>query len=154
MVGTVGMAETSFEDAPLRFEAGTPNYVGAISLGAAFDYLSRLGRDEVRDHEHELLAYAEERLDEIDGLHVVGNPLERAGCLSFTCEGVHPFDLATLLDKRGIAVRSGNQCAQPLLHEFLGVRAVTRVSPAFYNTIDDIDTLVDEVQFVLQLLRR
>ena len=154
MVATVDIRETTFEDAPLRYEAGTPNYVGAISLGAACDYLNRLGRAEVHSYERELLVYAEAKLAEVDGVHILGNPRNRAGCLSFVADGVHPFDLATLLDKRGVAVRSGNQCAQPLLHEVLGTRAVTRLSPAFYNTVDDIDVFIDEMQFILPLLRR
>lgn len=153
MVEDVRVGKTTFEELPLRFEAGTPNYVGAIGLAAAIDYLEQMGRDNVRAYEHELLAYAEQRLGEIDGLQVLGNPQHRAGCLSFTVEGAHPFDIATLADKLGIALRSGNQCAQPLLYEAYDVQSITRMSPAFYNTMGEIDRAVDVLEYVLKLLR-
>lgn len=154
MVEDVRVGKTTFEELPLRFEAGTPNYVGAIGLAAAIDYLEQMGRDNVRAYEHELLAYAEQRLGEIDGLQVLGNPQHRAGCLSFTVEGAHPFDIATLADKLGIALRSGNQCAQPLLYEAYDVQSITRMSPAFYNTMGEIDRAVDVLEYVLKLLHR
>lgn len=154
MVQDVRVACTTFEELPLRFEAGTPNYAGAIGLAAAIDYLDRLGLEDVHAYEHELIAYAEEQLARIDGLTVLGNPTHRAGCLSFVVEGVHPFDIATLADKLGIALRSGNQCAQPLLYEAYDVRNITRLSPAFYNTVGEIDHAVDAVERVLKTLRR
>ena len=153
MVGDVRVAQTTFERPPLCFEAGTPNYVGAIGLAAAMDYLDSLGRENVKDYEHVLLAYAEERLSEIEGLSFIGNPRERAGCLSFTVEGAHPFDIATLADKLGVAFRSGNQCAQPLLHEAYDAHVITRVSPAFYNTNEEIDIAVEVLQRVLSRIR-
>lgn len=153
MVGDVRVAKTTFEKPPLRFEAGTPNYVGAIGLAAAMDYLESLGKGNVRAHEHALLAYAAERLAEIEGLVVLGNPENRAGCLSFSIEGAHPFDIATMVDKLGVALRSGNQCAQPLLYEAYDVRNITRLSPAFYNTYEEIDYAADQLRRVSALLR-
>ena len=153
MVKDVRAATTTFEAPPLRYEAGTPNYVGAIGLAAAIDYLETVGRDNIYAYEHELAAYAEGKLSEIDGLHMLGNPIRRAGCLSFTVEGAHPFDIATMVDKLGVALRSGNQCAQPLLYEAYDVGNVARLSPAFYNTSDEIDYAVDALYRVIMLLR-
>lgn len=154
MVDEVRVDGTTFAPPPLRFEAGTPNYVGAIGLAAAIDYLEYLGLDDVRKREAQLVGYAEERLQGVPGLHILGNPKKRAGCISFTINGVHPFDLATMADKLGIALRSGNQCAQPLLHEAYGVQNATRLSPAFYNTIGEIDAAVACIERVAKLLKR
>lgn len=153
MVGDVRVTETTFERPPLRFEAGTPNYVGAIGLAAAADYLDALGRNDIGAYEGELLAYATGRLEDIEGLSFLGNPQKRAGCLSFVVDGVHPFDLATMVDKLGVALRSGNQCAQPLLYEAYDAGNITRMSPAFYNTFDEIDTAVSALKRVISLLR-
>ena len=153
MVDIVTTERTTFEVLPLRFEAGTPNYVGARALGAALDYLEGLGRKAVRSWEHELLAYAEERLSAVEGLKILGHPAHRAGCLSFTVKDVHPFDLAALLDTQGVALRSGNQCAQPLLHETYGIQNVTRLSPAFYNTREEIDACIAALERVIPLLQ-
>ena len=154
MVDDVRVAATTFAAPPLRFEAGTPNYVGAIGLAAALAYLEGLGFDDIAGHEARLLAHAEEGLRSVDGLAILGNPVKRAGCLSFTVEGVHPFDLATMVDKLGVALRSGTQCAQPLLFEAYDVQAVTRLSPAFYNTFGEIDVAVEAVERVVALLHR
>ncbi len=153
MVDIVTTERTTFETLPLRFEAGTPNYVGARALGAALDYLEGLGREAVRAWEHELLAYAEARLAAVKDLEVLGCPARRAGCLSFTVRNAHPFDLAALLDTQGVAVRSGNQCAQPLLHETYGIQNVTRLSPAFYNTREEIDACAEALERVIPLLQ-
>lgn len=153
MVDGVRVAEATFERPPLRFEAGTPNYVGAIGLAAAMDYVDSLGRADVSAYEHELLAYAEERLAGIDGLSLLGSPERRAGCLSFTVEGAHPFDIATLVDKLGVAFRSGSQCAQPLLNEAYDARGITRISPAFYNTYEEIEIAADALELVLFHIR-
>ena len=153
MVDIVTTERTTFEALPLRFEAGTPNYVGARALGAALDYLEGLGRKAVRSWEHKLLAYAEERLSAVEGLKILGHPAHRAGCLSFTVKDVHPFDLAALLDTQGVALRSGNQCAQPLLHETYGIQNVTRLSPALYNTREEIDACIAALKRVIPLLQ-
>ncbi|MBR0403899.1 MAG: SufS family cysteine desulfurase [Eggerthellaceae bacterium] len=154
MVDDVCVDRTTFAPPPLRFEAGTPNYVGAIGLAAAIDYLEYLRLDDVREREAQLVHYAEERLQRIPGLHILGNPKMRMGCVSFTVDGVHPFDLATMADKLGVALRSGNQCAQPLLHEANGVQNVTRLSPAFYNTVGEIDMAVTCIERIVKLLKR
>ncbi len=153
MVGDVRVAETTFEKPPLRFEPGTPNYVGSIGLAAAIDYLESVGRADVRMYEHSLMEYATERLSEIEGLSFLGDPEKRAGCLSFIVEGAHPFDIATLADKLGVAFRSGNQCAQPLLYEAYDAHNITRLSPAFYNTTEEIDVAAEVLQRVISRLR-
>lgn len=153
MVDDVRRAKSTFTAPPLRFEPGTPNYVGAIGLAAAIDYLDCIGLEGIRSREKQLVRYAEDVFVDIPGLHVLGYPSERAGCISFTVDGVHPFDLATMIDKLGIALRSGNQCAQPLLYEACDVGNITRMSPAFYNTFDEIDTAVSALKRVIRLLR-
>ena len=154
MVDDVRTDATTFAPPPLRFEAGTPNYVGAIGLAAAIDYLQALGLDDVRSREKQLSRYAEDVLSEIPGLHILGKPHERMGCISFSVDSVHPFDLATMVDKLGIALRSGNQCAQPLLYEAYEIGNITRMSPAFYNTFDEIDAAVAALRRTIELLRR
>ena len=153
MVEDVRIAGSTFTRAPLRFEAGTPNYVGAIGLSAAIAYLEDLGLDDVRAREAQLIHYAEDKLQLVPGLIVLGSPAMRAGCLSFTVEDVHPFDLATMVDKLGVALRSGNQCAQPLLYEEYDAGSITRLSPAFYNTVSEIDYAADAITRVVDLLR-
>ncbi|MBQ9041843.1 MAG: SufS family cysteine desulfurase [Eggerthellaceae bacterium] len=153
MVDDVRIAGTTFTRSPLRFEAGTPNYVGAIGLSAAISYLENLGLGDVRARETRLIRHAEDKLKSVPGLKVLGAPAVRAGCLSFAIEGIHPFDLATMIDKLGVALRSGNQCAQPLLHEEYDVGTITRLSPAFYNTVSEIDYAVDALVRVCELLR-
>ena len=152
MVDDVRLAGTTFTRPPLRFEAGTPNYVGAIGLAAAIGYLEGLGLADVRAYEEQLMRSAEDKLKSVPGLSVLGDPTRRAGCLSFAVQGVHPFDLATMVDKLGVALRSGNQCAQPLLYEWCDIGTITRLSPAFYNTLAEIDYAVDSIERVVGLL--
>ena len=131
---------------PAKFEAGTPPIVPAIALGAAIDYLNAIGLDAVARHEHELVRYAYERLQEIDGLRILGPPPDqRATLVSFTLAQPHPHDVAQLLDQQGIAVRAGHHCTQPL-HERLGITASTRASFYLYNTPAEVDLLVDTVR--------
>lgn len=151
MVDIVNPDETTFEQLPLRLEAGTPNYAGAIALAAALDYLDGCGRNAVARYEDELVAYAEQQLSHIPNLHVLGAPRKRSGCVSFVIDGVHPFDLCTIADKRGVALRSGNNCAQPLLAR-LGTTSVARLSPAFYNTKAEIDVTAEVIEHVADLL--
>lgn len=138
MVDDVTQKKTTFSDLPLRLEAGTPNYVGSIALDAAMTYLESVGREDIARYEDELVTYAEKRLSELSGVHIQGNPAHRAGCVSFVVDDVHPFDLCTLADKLGVAMRSGHNCAQPIL-DHLGFSSVARLSPAFYNTCEEID---------------
>ena len=152
MVAKVTQALTTWEELPLRLEAGTPNYVGAIALGAACDYLSSLGREDIAAYESDLVNHAVRVLGEIEGLHIAGSPKERAGLVSFTIDGVHPLDLCTLVDARGVALRSGHNCAQPAL-AWLGETSVARLSPAFYNTFEEIDYAVGQIERAAQMLR-
>lgn len=153
MVAEVTPARTTFEELPLRLEAGTPNYVGAIALASACDYLTQLGRDEVAAYEQILVERALSGLQALEGVHVLGSPRQRAGLVSFTVDDVHPLDLCTMLDTRGVALRSGHNCAQPLLEHY-GLSSVARVSPAFYNTPQEIDATMELVAKTAALLRR
>lgn len=146
MVDTVRIAGTTFEPAPLRFEAGTPNYVGAIGLHAAIRYLEGFGRERVHALEEQLMRSLEHGLKSLDGIAILGAPQERRGCLSFSVDGVHAFDIAALLDKMGVAVRSGTLCAQPLLNEAYGMESILRASPAFYNTPEDITAFIESLE--------
>ena len=152
MVDEVTQAKTLFSDLPLRLEAGTPNYVGSIALDAAMTYLEGVGREEIARYEDELVAYATKKVSQIDGAHVQGAPEHRAGCVSFLVDGVHPFDLCTLVDKLGVALRSGHNCAQPIL-DHLGTSSVARMSPAFYNTREEIDYAVSCLERGIAMLR-
>lgn len=154
MVDTVRFAETTFEVAPLRFEAGTPNYVGAIALASAFDFLDSIGRESISQCEHSLLKKTEDLLSRTEGVRIVGSPCNRAGVVSFTVDGVHSFDIATLMDKMGIAIRSGSQCAQPLLNETYSLGNTTRISPAFYNTPEEIDAAIAALRRAIAMCRR
>ena len=151
MIKEVRFDGTVFNEPPHKFEAGTPNIAGFVGLGAAVDYLSALGMDQVAAREAELLAYATEELRKVDGLRIFGEAKDKAAVISFVVEGAHAHDLATLLDLEGVAVRSGQHCAHPLLQWF-GVAATCRASLAFYNTHDEIDAFVAALLKVRRLL--
>ena len=151
MIKEVRFDGTVFNDAPHKFEAGTPNIAGFIGLGAACDYLSAIGMDDIEAREQELLAHLTARLDAIDGVRIFGRAREKAAVVSFLVEGAHAHDLATLLDLEGVAVRSGHHCAHPLMQHF-GVPATCRASPAFYNTFEEIDAFADALVKVRNLL--
>lgn len=151
MIKEVRFEGTVYNDAPHKFEAGTPNIAGFVGLGAAVDYLSALGMDQIDAREQSLLAHATEELDRIDGLRIFGRAREKAAVISFLVEGAHAHDLATLLDLEGVAVRSGHHCAHPLMHH-LGVPATCRASFAFYNTHEEIDAFVAALRKVRRLL--
>ena len=153
MVDTVTLRSTSFQSDMHRFEAGTPNYAGAIALGPALEYLSVLGTENAAVYESSLLTYAEETLLRIPGVTVLGHPTRRAGCVSFTVGGLHPFDLAAFLDLSGVAVRAGSHCAQPL-HARYGLAGSVRVSPAFYNTPEEIDDMAAALKRAIRTLER
>ena len=140
MIKTVTFEKTTYADLPYKFEAGTPNIAGGIGLGAAVDYLNRIGLDRIGAYEHELLVYGTQALEQIPGLRMIGTAREKAAVLSFVIEGIHPHDIGTVLDRMGIAVRTGHHCAQPVMDRF-GVPATTRASLAFYNTTREIDAL-------------
>lgn len=152
MVEEVSGERSLFERAPLRHEAGTPNYVGALALAAAIDFLEGVGREAVAERERRLLMRLEEGLRALGRVRVLGAPRRREGVISFTVENAHPLDVAVLMDKRGVAVRAGRQCAQPLLTEAYAVDRVVRMSPAFYNTFEEIDVALDCLERTMALL--
>src|SRR5215831_11330342 len=141
MIRTVTFEKTTYNELPYKFEAGTPNIAGGIGLGAAFDYMNQIGIDKIAAYEHELLVYGTRALEQIPGLRLIGTAREKAAVLSFVMEGIHPHDIGTVLDRQGIAVRTGHHCAQPVM-DWFHVPATTRASLAFYNTVAEIDALV------------
>jgi cysteine desulfurase / selenocysteine lyase len=145
MIRSVSFDRTQYAEAPARFEAGTPDVAGAVALGCALDYLSAVGLDEVDAYEHALVEHAAAALAGVRGVRIVGAPARRGAILSFVVDGVHPHDVATLLDREGVAVRAGHHCCQPLMTR-LGLTATVRASLAFYNTRDDIDALAAAVR--------
>jgi cysteine desulfurase / selenocysteine lyase len=146
MIDKVSFEETTYNVAPFRFEAGTPPIAAGIGLGAAIDYLNSIGMENIEAREHELVHYAVNRLGEIDGLRMIGESEHRASVCSFVFDHIHASDLGTILDKRGIAVRTGHHCAQPILRRF-DVPATTRASISFYNTEEEIDRLIDGIHY-------
>jgi cysteine desulfurase/selenocysteine lyase len=140
MISSVTFEKTLYNRLPHKFEAGTPHVAGGIALGAAIEYVNSLGIPRIARHEHQLLAYATERLQGIPGLRLIGTAREKAGVLSFVLEGIHPHDVGTILDQEGIAIRTGHHCAQPLMLRF-GIPATARASLALYNTMEEIDAL-------------
>lgn len=147
MIQSVSFSGTTFKEAPARFEAGTPPITEAIGLAAAIDYVEGIGRDAIAAHEHDLLAYATQRLQEIEGLRIVGTAPGKAAIISFVVDGVHPHDLGTVVDQYGVAVRVGQHCAEPLM-ERMGVGSTARASFAMYNTRAEADALADAVKAV------
>jgi cysteine desulfurase / selenocysteine lyase len=141
MIRSVTFAKTTYNDLPFKFEAGTPDIAGAIALGAALNYIGNLGMDKIAAHESDLLAYATETVGAIPGIRLIGTARERAGVLSFLLDNVHPHDLGTILDREGIAIRTGHHCAQPVMERF-GIPATARASFAVYNTKEEVDALV------------
>jgi cysteine desulfurase/selenocysteine lyase len=141
MIETVTFEKTTYAPIPYRFEAGTPHIAGPVGLAAAIDYLEAAGVDRVALHEHALLAYATDALREIPGIRLIGTAPEKAGALSFVLDGIHAHDVGTVLDREGVAVRSGHHCAQPVMQRF-GVPATVRASFGIYNTREDVDALV------------
>jgi cysteine desulfurase/selenocysteine lyase len=144
MIETVTMERSTYAPPPARFEAGTPPIAQAVGLGAATDYLGAIGMENVAAHEREITAYALGRMQEVDGLTVIGptEVVDRGGAVSFTLDGVHPHDVAQLLDSKGVAVRAGHHCAKPA-HQRFGVQSTTRASFYLYTTTEDIDALVE-----------
>jgi cysteine desulfurase/selenocysteine lyase len=141
MIRTVTFERTTYAQLPHKFEAGTPHIAGAVGLGAAIDYLSALDRDLIEEHERDVLAYAVDRVGSAPGVRLIGRPAHRAGVVSFVMEGAHAHDVGTIVDRAGIAIRTGHHCTQPVM-EFYGVPATARASFALYNTRDDVDALV------------
>ena len=142
MIRRVTFEDTTWNDVPAKFEAGTPHIAGAIGLGAAVDYLSSFDPAEIAVHENTVLEYASQRLQEIEGLRIIGTAHHKAGVISFTLKDVHPHDLGTVIDHYGIALRTGHHCAMPVM-QFFGVPATARVSFGLYNTVSEVDALIE-----------
>jgi len=140
MISSVTFEKTIYNKLPFKFEAGTPDVAGAIGLGAAVEYLTAIGMDKIAEHEHELLAYATDKVSAIPGVRLIGTAKEKASVLSFVMEGIHPHDIGTILDQEGIAIRTGHHCAQPVMQCF-GIPATARASFALYNTKEEVDAL-------------
>lgn len=150
MISEVKFSGTTYNELPYKFEAGTPNISGVIAFGAAIDYLENIGIEKAATWETELLNYATNRLSQIPGLRVYGTQLEKSGVISFNVEGIHFFDLGTMLDKFGIAVRTGHHCADPLMDHY-GIQGTVRASFAFYNTKEEIDVFVEALKKVISM---
>ncbi len=150
MIRTVARDEVTYADPPLRFEAGTPGIVNQIGLGAALEYLMDLGMENVAAHERTLRDYARERLRQLNWLHLQGDAPGKGAIFSFTMDGAHAHDLSTILDKKGVAIRAGSHCAMPLM-DFYGISASARASFAMYNTVDEVDVLVEALSFCRDL---
>ncbi len=149
MIADVQLRESTWNEIPWKFEAGTPNIADVIAFGAALTYLERLGMEHVRAHDQALTAYALTRLREVDGIILYGpkDTVERGGVISFNLEGLHPHDVGTVLDAEGVAVRAGHHCAKPLMRR-LGVPATARASFYIYNTQEDVDRLIEAIHAV------
>ena len=145
MIKEVTFEKTTYAELPHKFEAGTPNIVGGIAFGTAIDYLNTIGFEAINIHETDLLEYATAGLLAIEGLKIYGTGIEKTSVISFNIEGIHPYDIGTIVDKLGIAVRTGHHCAQPIM-EFYGISGTVRASFAFYNTREEVDRLLDAVK--------
>ncbi len=151
-IKTVSFDKTEYADLPLKFEAGTPHIEGGIGLAAAIDYINSIGLDNIANYEHHLLEYTTKALNKIEGLKIIGQAKNKASVISFIVEGLHPFDVGTLLDQMGIAVRTGHHCTQPLM-QFYNIQGTIRVSLAFYNTEKEIDLFIEALIKAIKMLK-
>ncbi|MFD1603377.1 aminotransferase class V-fold PLP-dependent enzyme [Flavobacterium artemisiae] len=145
MIKEVTFEKTTYADLPHKFEAGTPNIAGGIVLGTAIDYLNEIGFDKIHEYENELLEHATKRLNEIEGIRIYGNTKNKASVVSFNIDGIHPYDIGSIIDKLGIAVRTGHHCAQPIMN-FFCIPGTIRASFSFYNTKEEIDLMVEAIK--------
>lgn len=152
MIAEVTFEKTTYADLPHKFEAGTPNIAGGIAFGAALEYINQIGLENIAAYENELLEYATEQLGTIPGLQIYGQAAEKIAVISFNVDGIHPYDIGSILDKLGIAVRTGHHCAQPIM-DFYKIPGTVRASFAFYNTREEIDLLVAGVKIALSMLQ-
>ena len=150
MIKNVSFEGTTFNELPFKFEAGTPDYVGSTAMAKALDYVSAIGMDNIAAHEHELTAYAMQRMKEIPGMRIFGEAEHKGGVISFLVGDIHHFDMGTLLDRLGIAVRTGHHCAEPLMHR-LGIEGTVRASFGMYNTKEEVDALVAGIERVSKM---
>ena len=152
MIAEVTFEKTTYADLPYKFEAGTPNICGGIAFGAALDYLNTIGLEAIEDYEHDLLTYATERLTAIEGVKIYGTSKNKTAVISFNIQGMHPYDMGTLLDKMGIAVRTGHHCAQPVM-DYYRIPGTIRASFSFYNTKEEIDQFIKAVKMAKEMLQ-
>ncbi|MEK9750742.1 MAG: cysteine desulfurase [Flavobacteriaceae bacterium] len=152
MIAEVSFEKTTYAGLPHKFEAGTPNIAGGIAFGAAIDYMNAIGFERIAAYEHELLVYATEQLKQIEGLCIIGEAEKKASVISFNVGSIHPYDIGAILDKLGVAVRTGHHCAQPVMHHFQ-IPGTVRASFAFYNTKEEIDSLVEAVKKAVSMLQ-
>lgn len=150
MIATVSFEKTTFNELPFKFEAGTPDYIGSTALAEALRYVGRLGIANIEAYEHELLRYATDKLNAIEGMRIFGQAADKSAVLSFLVGSIHHYDMGMLLDRLGMAVRTGHHCAQPLMHE-LGIEGTVRASFAFYNTKEEIDLFAEGVERVRKM---
>ena len=151
MIKEVTFEKTTYADLPHKFEAGTPNISGVIAFGVALDYANNIGFDVIEKREKELLEYATEKLLTIDGLRIYGTTAHKTSVISFNIQGIHPYDIGTIVDKLGVAVRTGHHCAQPIM-DFYKIPGTVRASFSFYNTFEEIDVLVESVKKAQMML--
>ena len=151
MIAEVTFEKTTYADLPHKFEAGTPNICGGIAFGAAIDYMNTIGFDAISKYEHELLEYATEQLQHIEGLKIYGTTKEKTSVISFNVDTIHPYDIGTILDKMGIAVRTGHHCAQPIM-DYFKIPGTIRASFMFYNTKEEIDTFITALKKAVMML--
>jgi len=151
MIKEVTFEKTTYANLPHKFEAGTPNISGGIAFGVAIDYLNQIGFDAIAKHESNLLQYATSELKKIEGLKIYGDVPNKTALISFNIEGLHPYDVGTILDQMGIAVRTGHHCTQPIM-DFFGIPGTVRASFAFYNSIEEVDALVEAVKRAKKML--
>jgi cysteine desulfurase/selenocysteine lyase len=152
MINSVTFEKTTYADLPFKFEAGTPHIAGNIALGAAIDYVTGIGLDRIAEHERKVVAHATERLREINSIRLIGTARDKAAIVSFNLDGIHPHDVGTILDREGVAVRTGHHCAQPVMDRF-DVAATVRASFGLYNTIEEADALVAALRRVQEIFR-
>ncbi len=152
MVDKVTFAKTTYAPLPLKYEAGTSNFIGAVALGTAIDYVDSIGMAAIEEHEQMLLKAATERLEHIEGLHIYGKAVHKCPLVSFTVEGTHPYDVGMILDKLGIAIRTGHHCAEPVMTHF-GVTGMCRASIGMYNTLEEVDALAKGIERAVMMLR-
>jgi cysteine desulfurase/selenocysteine lyase len=150
-IKTVTFGKTDYAEGPLRFEAGTPNIEGALGLAAALKYIDEIGLDKISEYEHELLVYATQKLKQIATVKIYGDVPQKAAVISFNVNNIHPFDIGTILDKQGVAVRTGHHCTQPLMQHFC-IPGTVRVSFAFYNTFQEVDVFIAALQKAIKML--
>jgi len=152
MIKEVKLEGSTYQEPPLRFEAGTPNIEGSIVLGTAIDYMNKLGLDAIAKHEQKLLEYATKELSAIEGLKIVGQAKHKTSIVAFNIDGLHPYDVGVILDQMGIAVRTGHHCTQPIMDLF-GIPGTVRASFSFYNTLEEVDVLVAGVKKAIKMLK-